>query len=378
MYPAYRLRFTDNKDGTVTDGLTGLVWMKNAGCFAPSNWSAALTFANQLASGSCGLTDGSTAGQWRMPNVNELESLVDISRSNPALSAGNPFTNVANSYWSSSSYQASLGTSAMVIRFTDGRWINGTDAPPYNNDKVASINSLWPVKSGSAGAVKLQATGEFIVYATGDDADHSCPFCEATVNGAVDTPVTGDSASLVNSAPLTSPRIIDNEDGTLSDTVTGLMWLKKADCIQASWSDAIAAVNSLASGQCGLTDGSTAGQWRMPNRFEMLSLAERAPTFPIAAYYNGTYEPDGTTVAGPVIFESFMVSQYYWTSSTYVADSTWAWTVYSCDFGVYNSPKTAMGYTMAVRSISNVGTPNINFDEGSLKKNLVPLPFRLN
>ena len=94
--------------------------MKNAGCFAPSNWSAALTFANQLASGSCGLTDGSTAGQWRMPNVNELESLVDISRSNPALSAGNPFTNVANSYWSSSSYQASLGTSAMVIRFTDG------------------------------------------------------------------------------------------------------------------------------------------------------------------------------------------------------------------------------------------------------------------
>ena len=85
-------RFIDNNDGTVADGLTGLVWMKNAGCFAPSNWSVALTYANQLASGQCGLTDGSTAGQWRMPNVNELESLVDISRSNPALSAGNPFT----------------------------------------------------------------------------------------------------------------------------------------------------------------------------------------------------------------------------------------------------------------------------------------------
>ena len=99
-------RFTDNTDGTVTDSLTGLVWMKNAGCFAASNWAEALTYANQLSSGQCGLTDGSVAGQWRMPNINELESLVDISRSSPALSAGYPFTNVANSYWSSTSYQA--------------------------------------------------------------------------------------------------------------------------------------------------------------------------------------------------------------------------------------------------------------------------------
>ncbi len=164
-------RFTDNNDGTVTDGLTGLVWMKNAGCFAASNWSVAQTYANQLASGQCGLTDGSTAGQWRMPNVNELESLVGISRSKPALAAGNPFNNVANSYWSSTSCHASLGARAMVmvIRFTYGRWINGT-AGPYNNDKASSLNSLWAVKSGPAGAVKLQSTREYLAYATGDDA----------------------------------------------------------------------------------------------------------------------------------------------------------------------------------------------------------------
>ncbi len=164
----------------------------------------ALTYANQLSSGQCGLTDGSIASQWRMPNINELESLVDILRSNPALSAGNPFTNVANSYWSSTSYQAAFGASAMVIRFTDGLWINGPSGP-YDNDKIASSNSLWAVKSGSPGAIKLQATGEYLVYATGDDAYHTCPFCEGTVNGAVDTTVAGDSASLVNSAPLTSP-----------------------------------------------------------------------------------------------------------------------------------------------------------------------------
>ncbi len=143
--------------------------------------------------------------------------------------------------------------------------------------------------------------------------------------------------------------MIDNGNGTISDTVTGLTWLKNANCIQATWSGAITAVNNLASGQCGLTDGSTAGQWRMPNRSEMLSLAERSPTFPIAAYYDGIYGPDGITVTGPVIFTTFEVSQYYWTSSTYAPDSTQAWTVYSCDFGVYNVPKNNIGYTMAVR-----------------------------
>ncbi len=370
-----RTRFTDNNDGTVTDGLTGLVWIKNAGCFAPGNWQVALDYANKLASGSCGLTDGSTPGQWRMPNINELESLVDISQSNPAISNGNPFTNInfVNAYWSSTTYMGLIqspydnypavasDSPAMVIRFTDGKWINGTDGS-FSNYKTLSNNSLWAVKSGSAGVVNLQATGEYYVWATGDDSYHTCPFCEDMVNsyyiqpdgridpgGAVDTPVAGDSASLVNARPLTSPRLIDNGDGTLSDTVTGLRWLKNANCIQASWEDAITAVNNLASGQCGLTDGSTAGQWRMPNRFEMLSLADRSVQFSIAEYYNGIYGADLVTVDGPVVFTTFEDSQFYWTSSTYVPDNTQAWTVFSCDFGVYNIPKSSMGYTMAVR-----------------------------
>jgi hypothetical protein len=334
--------------------------LKNAGCFAPSHWLDALTSANHLANGQCGLTDGSSAGQWRMPNVNELESLVDISQSNPAVPGGSPFTNISltTAYWSSSSYMASssfnfantngMVPSALTIRFIDGRWINGTDAASFNNDKATSLNSLWAVKSGSPGLINLQATGLYYVLTTGDDAYHSCPFCEATVDGSVSTPVPGDSASMVNSKPLTSPRFIDNGDGTLYDTVTGLIWMKKADCIHTSWADALSAVNSLASGQCGLTDGSTAGQWRMPNRTEMLSLAERSPTFAIAAYYDGVYGPTLTPL-GPAVFNNFVSTQYYWTSSTYVGDITQAWTVYSCDFGAYNMVKSAIGYTMAVK-----------------------------
>ena len=72
-------RFVDNLNGTVTDNATGFIWLKNASCFGLQNWFPAITSANTLAAGACGLTDGSTAGQWRLPNVKELQSLFDYS-----------------------------------------------------------------------------------------------------------------------------------------------------------------------------------------------------------------------------------------------------------------------------------------------------------
>ena len=317
-------RFTANTDGTVTDHLTGLIWLKDAGCFAPALFAAALTDANQLASGACGLTDSSKAGDWRLPNINELESMIDVSESSPALPAGNPFTGLTNGiYWSSTSYFGGETGSpdAWAIRFSDGRFINDS----VNNVKATSTNAVWAVKgTGSGGAVKLQATGQFVTYAAGDDG------------------------SLQMGVPLTFERWIDNGNGTITDTVTGLLWMKKADCIDTDWADAITAVNALASGQCGLTDNSKAGDWRMPNRNEMQSLADKNETN-LADFFNSTYlNPDNSTFRAP-IFTNFVVSQYYWTSTTDAADSTEAWTVYSCDYGVYDTAISATGYTLAVR-----------------------------
>jgi len=130
--------------------------------------------------------------------------------------------------------------------------------------------------------------------------------------------------------------------------MTGLVWLKQGDCVRGQWSDALDSVNALASGQCGLTDGSTAGQWRMPNRAELLSLADRAQTN-MAQYFDYTYvNKDGTIFQAP-IFTNYIETEHYWTSTTDASDTREAWTVYSCDFGVYDVPKTAVGYTLAVR-----------------------------
>jgi len=104
-------RFTDNIDGTVTDNLTGLVWLKDANAFGTRNWATALTDCATLNSGEAGLSDGSVEGDWRLPNLHELESLRHMGFYSPAVpntagtgkwSEGNPFIGVqSGNYWSS-------------------------------------------------------------------------------------------------------------------------------------------------------------------------------------------------------------------------------------------------------------------------------------
>lgn len=132
-------RFTDNANGTVTDNLTGLVWLKNADCFGSQQWSAALSSANTLASGACGLTDGSVAGQWRLPNRKELMSLTDREHYNPALPAGHPFKAVRiDAYWSSSTEVGGYNN-AWRVSMEDGSIV------VYGYKTYGSY--VWPVRA---------------------------------------------------------------------------------------------------------------------------------------------------------------------------------------------------------------------------------------
>jgi uncharacterized protein DUF1566 len=119
--PVPNPRFTDNANGTVTDNLTGLTWLKNASCLGVNVWVNALAAANALAHGNvaCGLTDGSVAGDWRLPNRNELTSLLDLETSSRApLPASHPFINfVAFFYWSSTTNAAGDPFSAWSVLF---------------------------------------------------------------------------------------------------------------------------------------------------------------------------------------------------------------------------------------------------------------------
>jgi hypothetical protein len=130
-------RFTDNDDGTVTDNLTGLIWLKNANCFGQRFWTDALNDSNTLFDGNCGLTDYSVAGDWRLANVNELLSLIDYSQNAPALPIDHPFNGVqASHYWSST---PSAGGSPWWVYFGGG----------VGTAVASNSYYVWPVRGGN-------------------------------------------------------------------------------------------------------------------------------------------------------------------------------------------------------------------------------------
>jgi hypothetical protein len=136
-------RFTANGNGTVTDNLTNLIWMQNAYFFVSGRtWANALIEANGLKSGDAGLTDNSKAGDWRLPNVRELQSLVDYGGYTPSiLPAGHPFTNVkSGTYWSSTIWaHPTITTNAWLVSFTDGN---------VNYSSKSNLNYVWCVRGG--------------------------------------------------------------------------------------------------------------------------------------------------------------------------------------------------------------------------------------
>jgi uncharacterized protein DUF1566 len=64
-------RYVDCGDGTVTDTVTGLIWLRDATCLGQGDWAAANTIAASLKHGDCGLSDGSRAGDWRLATGSE-------------------------------------------------------------------------------------------------------------------------------------------------------------------------------------------------------------------------------------------------------------------------------------------------------------------
>jgi hypothetical protein len=134
-------RFTDNGDGTVTDNLTGLIWLQDAFRNRDDmDWAAALAYCNSLAADGSTLTDGSVAGDWRLPNVKELQSLIDFSNYDPALPTGHPFSNVQSSYyWSSTTSAYSTGYAWNVSMYYGS-------VSDYYKASNSSNSYVWPVR----------------------------------------------------------------------------------------------------------------------------------------------------------------------------------------------------------------------------------------
>lgn len=143
-------RFTYNGNGTVTDNLTKLVWLEYADRLGLRTWEDALDACNSLKDNKVDLTDGSVPGDWRLPNIRELLSLINYEYFCPCLSNtdgtdqftdGNPFISLQapspgnEYYWSSTT----LGSASGGVDFCTGELImlGKGDLPHF----------VWPVRN---------------------------------------------------------------------------------------------------------------------------------------------------------------------------------------------------------------------------------------
>jgi len=349
-------RFIDNGDGTVVDISTGLVWLREANCPGTvRDWHAAMADVVELnsmgtmAANDCGDTSNNSAHQtdWRLPNVKELQSLLDFAYAGPTLSntagtarwsEGNPFVNVNTSlpHWSSTTYLANTDA-AIWVGLQNGK-VDGT--------WKTTPRAVWPVR------------GEVTVVDVGQPrapAERSGQTTCFDVNGdPVGCAGTRQDGDLQAGSLLPTPRFSDLGGGTILDHLTGLIWLKKANCDGAlkSWDQAFAAVGELNSlgtmggNNCGDSSngGSHQTDWRLPNIREFASLMHFGYTQPAISNAAGTAKwTDGDPFTGPI-------GSNYWSSTTNSGSlgeaffSTMAWgyvTSYAKD--VVN------GYVWAVR-----------------------------
>lgn len=145
--------FTDNGDGTVTDNLTGLMWEKLSDDGSIHDRDTTYNWTDAVTTKMAALNSAVFAGHndWRMPNRNELLSLVNIGAVNPATFAAFNTACVPGctvltcsciqsfGYSSSSTFQSSPA-SAWFVSFGSG----GTGA-----GNKAGIEYVRAVRAGS-------------------------------------------------------------------------------------------------------------------------------------------------------------------------------------------------------------------------------------
>ncbi len=316
-------RFVADKDRTVFDKVTGLVWSRNANpAGTAQNWQGALDYVKSLNSSSyMGRND------WRLPNINELRSLTSAQEFNiSAWLSAQGFTDVENYYyWASTSF---------TYNPSYGWFVNmGTGNANYNSK--GHYFYVWPVSGGQS----VLKTGQTKCY----DASGNSLTCNTT---------TGEDGDLHKGVTWPTARFTINASDknlTIYDNLTALIWTQDANLIKSRdsalasdgrvvWRNALAYIKKL-------NDEKYAGysDWRLPNREELASLVH----YGVANTAGFAWDTDGLNQLG---FQN-VVPDYYWSSTTSAFNSYHAWFVSMYGGYVDTNDKVNTYYVWPVRGV---------------------------
>jgi hypothetical protein len=262
--------YTDNSDGTISDNATGLMWQK---CTYGLSGTDCLTGSATLVSGHNSTSTcetATTAGHtdWKLPNINELATLVDYSKPYPDAHINTtyfPNTKIDDDYWSSSQY----------IYSRPGVWIQdfSEGATTYENypatEYIRCVRiQASPASSATAQPLQTEQTPCF----------ESRPYVFLGPESGLERDCTGLGQDGEYQAGI-AHSFTDNDDGTITDNATGLMWEKCPYYYTGTYCDSYDQSDTLPfdglSEAITICNNATTGShtdWRVPNINELKSL----------------------------------------------------------------------------------------------------------
>ncbi|MDO6563193.1 DUF1566 domain-containing protein [Amphritea sp. 1_MG-2023] len=259
VQPAY----TDNGDQTITDNNTGMVWQKTPD-FKHYAYDDAISY--------CANLTVAKHNDWRLPTIKELFSLADfrgeiVDPRNE--SANTPYIDTQYFDFKYDQRMAYIGQYWSITKYTLG--------PVHNTENVEAAFGY----NFADGHIKSYETG--YVFGTTDQSIHAPGNFVRCVRGEENVYGVNDFSH--------------NNDGTVTDNATGLMWQQSDDGIRRNWQDSLAAAE--ASTLAGYND------WRLPNIKELQSIVKYG----------------GEVAAWPAIDTRFFTL----TGKNTTADPLWVW-----------------------------------------------------
>ena len=264
-YSGNQPSYTDNGDGTITDNVTGLMWEQDMG--KKISFTEAFTKASNSTLG--GYND------WRVPTIKVLYSLI--------LFSGKVKGEVAIDLFIDTNYfNQPLGDISIGEREIDAQTWSSTE---YVSTTMNSDETVFGVN-----------------------------FVDGRIKGYPKyKPASGNANSMYfrmvrGNTDYGKNNFVDNNDGTISDLATGLMWQKADDGISRNWEQSLTYAE-------GLTLGNKS-DWRLPNAKELQSIVDytRSPKASNSPAINPLFEcteitdPDGNTGQYP----------FYWTATSHL------------------------------------------------------------
>jgi hypothetical protein len=281
-------RFNIDND-VVIDEQTGLMWSRNAGLVKfPMAWEEALSKIKAFnASGLFGYHD------WKLPNRRELFSLMSHEMINPSLPEDHPFINVFTGYYWTATTCARLPDQAWYVHLGGARVFKGMKYGSY---------MVWPVR------IARENHGTSRVFQTGQKT------CFDAGGSVMDCHGSGQDGEF-QAGVLHKKNRFTADGGCVQDNSTGLTWVKNADISKKplDWKSAFDLVSQMnRDSWYGFND------WRVPEIVELESLIDMEHHSPALPLGHGFAD----------------VQKFYWSATTSMYDTAYAWVLYIVDGAV--------------------------------------------